>query len=329
MDALLQEIQKLSQPSLQKENNVVCDLCFMQMQKISIYQLLCEECGQLQDWFVPVYIAKFTVYSRLQIVGANTSYHQRDLDKANSSVYTSLQFHHILQELKTLYVMYMDAGQKPFPIQVLQETAHSYIQVQQHRVIRSITKLQILPSILRTICLQLYIACTVADAARFTQLITKGISRGMDLLRSLFVHNTITLYVVLYPIHSFIITTYNALQIIQIHQELQEENVYILQEIVTSFILYADAKNIGVDLIRRTVVFATMYIVLRRAYYPIQIVTVVYQCTIRKNTITRALTMYVDYYSHFMSLYVQYHLYAAKKLFLTTFKLKVKTKRLN
>ncbi|QGV56870.1 C315R protein [African swine fever virus] len=314
MDALLKEIEKLSQPSLQKENNDVCDLCFMQMKKISNYQLLCEECGQLKDWFEPEYNEKFTIYSRLKIVGANSSYHQRDLDKANSSDYSSLQFHHILEELKSLNVKYMDAGQKPFPIQVLKETAHSYNQVQQHRVIRSITKLQILASILRSICLKLNIACTVADAARFTQLNTKGISRGMDLLRSLFVDNKITLNVDLNPIDSFINSTYSALQIKQIHQELQEENVYNLKEIVKSFILYADEKNIGVDLNRRTVVIATMYNVLRRAYYPIEIDTVVYQCKIRKNTITRALKMYEDYYSHFKSLYEQYHLNAAKKL---------------
>jgi transcription initiation factor TFIIIB Brf1 subunit/transcription initiation factor TFIIB len=257
---------------------------------------------------------------RLRIVGPDSAYYQRDLDRNTTVDYSETQRRHVMQELMAYNTAYREQGGNPFPINVLEATADAYGQVQRVCVKRSQMKQTILAALLYHMCIKHNFTRDRHEVADFAQLRSHGIARGDDFLRSLQADQKIDIDVNRDRLTPYIVTTFARMKLgskyasdllgvsATFSRGGRADPIEALQAAVRDIVGIAVDKNIGTQSVLRSKVIATTYEVLRRAGAKTTLDDIVSRCTIRKNTITRFTTKLFEYHTHFQAAYAQHNL---------------------
>jgi transcription initiation factor TFIIIB Brf1 subunit/transcription initiation factor TFIIB len=307
-----------------------CSECFCPMQ-VQGLEFVCPECGLISEGPLEMEVFNRAHCSemmraapRLRMVGPDSSWYQRDLDRTSTVVDTSeSQRRTIMQELLAYNVAYREKYNSTFPNNVLNAVADHYTQVQKVCVKRSHMKQTILAAMLMHVCIRHNFIRSTTEVAKFMQLNTQGIARGDDFLRSLYADNKIDIDVNADRLIPHVTTAFakldlNTKELAAISPNLLHKNhafddsTTYLQDAVCSIVRTALNKNIGIQSNLSSKAMASTYEILRRAGAHITLDDVVKRCNIRKNTITRFTSDLLNFHSHFEEIYKNYGLNSSR-----------------
>ena len=229
---------------------------------------------------------------RLRVVGRGAGWFQPDLDRTNPGESSEAQKKSTYQELLKNNRDYGSRGGNPFPLDVLQNVAENYYNIQQKSVKRSMMKKAILAALVFYTCINRGFTRTRAETAELLRLKTHGIARGDDYLRSVDEDCSLEINMNSNRLHPHITSVFAQL-------DLNEDSYGPLRETIAAIVKIAEEKYIGFRSVLRSKVIATTLEVLRRKGISITIDDVSQKCKIRKHTIRRFLDELSSYHSHF------------------------------
>ena len=278
---------------------------------ISETQLECPECHKI----IPIQkIIKDEnskdVYSgRMRIVGYNASKYQSNMDKSISSK-TPNQFVYMIYTklLCKLNEKHKHRGYKPIEQNILYTTATIYVEIQQVMTQRRISKRKILAALIKNECILNNSIRTDQEILTFMHLNTKGISEGDIYIKKIHEDGLVDINIDEIKIVPYVITIFNQLEV---SKELNIENtihIECYQHAVIDIINKALKEHIGYKSVLRSKVITTVYIVLRRADFNIELSTVLTKCKIQLNTVNNFIKELKIKHDRFTDIYKKYGL---------------------
>lgn len=274
-------------------------------------QLECPECHKI----IPIQkIIKDEnskdVYSgRMRIVGYNASKYQSNMDKSISSK-TPNQFVYMIYNklLCKLNEKHKHRGYKPIEQNILYTTATIYVEIQQVMTQRRISKRKILAALIKNECILNNSIRTDQEILTFMHLNTKGISEGDIYIKKINDEGLVDINIDEIKIVPYVITIFNQLEV---SKELNIENtihIECYQNAVIDIINKALKEHIGYKSVLRSKVITTVYIVLRRADFNIDLSTVLTKCKIQLNTVNNFIKELKIKHDRFTDIYKKYGL---------------------
>nr|BBO54009.1 C315R homolog protein [Abalone asfa-like virus]BCY04557.1 hypothetical protein [Abalone asfa-like virus] len=318
---LLKQFDKIA-PQPQTNNIETCPHCQIPMSpQTDCY--ICSNCRLISDVIISETLKERGSFEplRFRIVGANSSYYQRDLDRAINIEYSEIQKKQIIRELSTYNQIYKEKNGKNLSKTILIETANEYNKIQKICVNkRNQTKQSILAAILLNVCFNNQLGKSEKEISEFMHLSKKGIAKGQDFLKSLHEDNKIELdFNAVGKIKAYTLTTLLELGLITESEFCEFDNIYpylfvkgrkvidfinLIDEIVQQ----AEKLKIGIKSEKRSKVIATIFIILSRLDTNIKLSEITDRCQIRKNTIQRFILVLEQYHSQFKNIFRKYGL---------------------
>jgi len=309
----------------------LCPECLCPLQVRSM-EFVCPDCGRVSEGPLEPEAPErpaarrgelLRAAPRLRIVGANSGWYQRDLDRTSATADSrETQRRTIMQELLAYNAAYCEKHRSSFPVNVLAAVAEAYGQVQQVCVKRSHMKQAILAALLMHMCVRHNFVRSNAEVARFMQLSKQGTARGDDFLRALRADGKIDVDVNADRLTPHTVAIFAMLGLAEAHADdlapvaagllrrshACDDATAHLQRAVCAVVRTALDKNIGTHSVLRSKTAAAAHEVLRRAGARTTLDAVVERCGIRKNTIVRFTGELLAFHSHFVPVYQEYRL---------------------
>jgi hypothetical protein len=274
-------------------------------------QLECPECHKI------ITIHKSTkdetskdVYSgRMRIVGYNASKYQSNMDKSTSNKTPNQLVYMIYTKLLCkLNEKHKHRGYKPIEQNILYTTATIYVEIQQIMTQRRISKRKILAALIKNECILNNSIRTDQEILTFMHLNTKGISEGDMYIKKIHEDGLVDINIDDIKIVPYVITIFNQLEV---SKEINTEDlvcIELYQHAVIDIINKALKEHIGYKSVLRSKVITTVYVVLRRADYNIDLSTVLTKCKIQLNTVNNFLKELKLKHDRFVDIYKKYGL---------------------
>jgi hypothetical protein len=274
-------------------------------------QLECPECHKI------INIHKMTkdenlkdIYSgRMKVVGHNASKYQSSMDKSTATKTPNQMVYMIYTKLLCkLNEKHQHRGYKPIEPNILYTTATIYVEIQQATAHHRISKRKILAALIKNECILNNAIRTDQEILTFMHLNTKGISEGDMYIKKIHEDGLVDITIDEIKIVPYVITIFNQLEV---SKELNIEDaihVELYQHAVIDIISKALKDHIGYKSVLRSKVITTVYVVLRRADFKIDITTVLTKCKIQLNTVNNFLKELKNHHEKFVEIYKKYGL---------------------
>lgn len=253
--------------------------------------------------------AKDVYAGRMRIVGYNASKYQSNMDKSTSAKTPNQLIYIVYNKLLCkLNEIHKHRGYKPIEANILQTTATIYVEIQQVMTQRRISKRKILAALIKNECVLNNSIRTDQEILTFMHLNTKGISEGDMYIKKINEEGLVNINIDEVKIVPHVVTIFNQLEI---SKELDSEklaHVEIYQHAVIDIINKALKEHIGYKSVLRSKIITTVYVVLLRADFNIQLSTVLAKCKIQLNTVNNFLKELKTKHDRFVDIYKKYGL---------------------
>lgn len=274
-------------------------------------QLECPECHKIINIHLTVKDEKSKdVYSgRMRVVGYNASKYQSSMDKSTANKTPNQLVYMIYNKLLCkLNENHKHRGYKPIEQNILYTTATIYVEIQQVMTQRRISKRKILAALIKNECIINNSIRTDQEILTFMHLNTKGISEGDMYIKKIHEDGLVDINIDDVKIVPYVITIFNQLEV---SKELSIEDmayVELYQHAVIDIINKSLKEHIGYKSVLRSKVITSVYVVLRRAGFNIDLSEVLTKCKIQLNTVNNFLKELKLKHERFIDIYKKYEL---------------------
>jgi len=289
------DFSSLSQPALPPPLDV-CPNCICQMD-VRGFEYICPSCGHVSE---EIYYEENTTWALppLRVVGSNSAYYQRDLDRSSVPDTAEARRARMRCELRAYNEAHRERGYNMFPTNVLEAAIDIYSQVPGvHRCKR---KRALLAAALTRAGVNYNFNREAREILDFVQLMGRGVSPGKTVLRTVLADQPLTA----------LITSHAATACIRFG--LKEGSA--TQKAVEAVVAIMVRKNIGTAHLLRTKTIAATYEVFCRAYVNPPLHVFVRVCKLSRGSVVVVAKVLSAYHSHFQATYALHGLCSTKEI---------------